>query len=137
MDNKKIIPLLKKTPLFAQTSDGSLNGLLKSAVQKTSAAGEKIVEEGKSGVGFYLLLEGKAKVVRDGNEVAELETGNFFGELSVIDGAPRTADVVAETDTTCLVITPWAMKSIISTHPEVALSMLQELARRLRGGDDA
>lgn len=137
MDNKQILPLLKKTPIFAHTSDSSLNGLLKSAVQKSSAAGDKIVEEGKGGVGFYLILEGKAKVVREGKEVAELQTGNFFGELSVIDGAPRTADVVAETDTTCLVITPWAMKSIISTHPEVALSMLQELARRLRGGDDA
>ena len=137
MDNKQILPLLKKTPLFAETSDASLNGLLKSAVQKTSAPGEKIVEEGKGGVGFYLILEGQAKVLRDGNEVAQLETGNFFGELSVIDGAPRTADVVAETETSCLVITPWAMKSIISTHPEVALSMLQELARRLRGGDDA
>jgi len=137
MDNKQILPLLKQTPLFANTNDASLNGLLKSAVQKTSAPGEKIVEEGKGGVGFYLILEGTAKVVRDGNEVAELATGNFFGELSVIDGAPRTADVIAETETSCLVITPWAMKSIISTHPEVALSMLQELARRLRGGDDA
>ena len=137
MDNKQILPLLKKAPLFANTNDASLNGLLKSAVQKTSAAGEKIVEEGKGGVGFYLILEGTAKVVRDGNAVADLGTGDFFGELSVIDGAPRTADVVAETETSCLVITPWAMKSIISTHPEVALSMLQELARRLRGGDDA
>ena len=137
MDNKQILPLLKQTPLFANTSDGSLNGLLKSAVEKTSAPGEKIVEQGKGGVGFYLILEGKAKVVREGNEVAELTAGNFFGELSVIDGAPRTADVIAETETKCIVITPWAMKSIISTHPEVALSMLQELARRLRGGDDA
>jgi len=136
MDTKKILPLLKKTPLFSHTSDASLEALLKSAVEKTSAPGEKIVEEGKGGVGFYLILEGTAKVVRDGNEVATLSKGNFFGELSVIDGAPRTADVVAEAQTTCVVITPWAMKSIISTHPEVALSMLQELARRLRGGGD-
>jgi len=136
MDSKKILPLLKKTPLFANTSDASLEALLKSAVEKTSAPGEKIVEEGKGGVGFYLILEGTAKVVRDGHEVAAFSKGNFFGELSVIDGAPRTADVVAETQTTCVVITPWAMKSIISTHPEVALSMLQELARRLRGGGD-
>ena len=99
MDNKQIVPLLKKTPLFAHTNEASLNGLLKSAVQKTSAPGEKIVEEGKGGVGFYLILEGTAKVVREGNEVAELAAGNFFGELSVIDGAPRTADVIAETET--------------------------------------
>jgi len=135
MDNKRIIPLLKKTPIFAETSEGSLNSLVKSAVHKTAPAGTKIVEEGKGGVGFYLILSGKAEVVKDGEPLAQLEGGNFFGELSVIDGAPRTADVVAKTDTECLVITPWAMKSIISTHPEVAYSMLLELARRLRATD--
>ena len=135
MDSKQIIPLLKQTPIFSQTSEGSLKAMLKSAVEKTAPAGTKIVEEGKGGVGFYLILSGDAEVVKDGAKVAELKEGNFFGELSVIDGAPRTADVIAKTDTVCLVISPWAMKSIITTHPEVALSMLEELVRRLRGGE--
>ena len=135
MDSKQIIPLLKQTPIFSQTSEASLKAMLKSAVEKTAPAGTKIVEEGKGGVGFYLILSGDAEVVKDGAKVAELKEGNFFGELSVIDGAPRTADVIAKTDTVCLVISPWAMKSIITTHPEVALSMLEELVRRLRGGE--
>jgi len=137
MDDKQIISLMKETPIFSRMNDSGLNSVLKSAVQKTSPAGTKIVEKGKGGVGFYLLLEGTAEVVLDGEKLAEFKPGNFFGELSVIDGAPRTADVVAVTDTTCIVITQWAMKSLIENHPEIAQGMLEELVRRLRATDEA
>jgi CRP-like cAMP-binding protein len=136
MENTKIIEALKKTPIFAKSSDESLVSLLKSAIQKTVQAGTKIVERGQSGLGFYLILQGKADVMSGGKKLAELGEGSFFGELSVIDGAPRTADVVAKAETTCLVLSQWAMRSIISTHPEIALSMLEELAHRLRVTDE-
>ncbi len=69
-------------------------------------------------------------------KLAEIGEGGFFGELSVIDGAPRTADVVAKTDVTCLVVSQWAMRSLIDTHPEIALSMLDELVHRLRATNE-
>jgi CRP/FNR family cyclic AMP-dependent transcriptional regulator len=137
MENTKIVAALKKTPIFAKTSDESLASLLKSAIQKTVQAETKIVEKGQSGLGFYLILQGKADVMSGGKKLAEFGEGSFFGELSVIDGAPRTADVVAKAETTCLVLSQWAMRSIISTHPEIALSMLEELAHRLRVTDEA
>ena len=137
MDDKQIIPLMKGTPIFSRMNESSLKNVLKSAVQKKSPPGTKIVEKGKGGVGFYLILEGTAEVIRDGEKLAEFGAGNFFGELSVIDGAPRTADVVAMTDTNCLVITQWAMKSLIENHPEIAQGMLDELVRRLRATDEA
>jgi len=132
MEEKKVISLLQKAPIFAKTSEASLEAMLKSAVQKSAETGTKIVEKGQSGVGFYLILDGEAEVTSDGKKLADLRAGSFFGELSVIDGAPRTADVVAKTDVTCLVITQWAMRSLISSHPEIALSMLEELCKRLR-----
>ena len=135
MDNKQIIALLKDTPIFADTSEKSLESMLKSAVTKTVPAGDKVVQEGQGGVGFYLILEGKAEVVKEGEKLAEIGAGNFFGELGVIDGQPRTADVIALTETKCWILSQWAMKSIIANHPEVALSMLEELARRLRATD--
>ena len=137
MDNKQVIALLKSTPVFANTSEKSLESMIKSAVEKTVSPGEKVVQQGQGGVGFYLILEGKAEVIKDGKKLAELEAGNFFGELGVIDGQPRTADVVAITETKCWILSQWAMKSIIANHPEVALSMLEELARRLRVTDAA
>jgi CRP/FNR family cyclic AMP-dependent transcriptional regulator len=137
MDDKQIIALMKQTPIFFRLNDASLKSVLKSAIQKKCLAGTKIVEEGKGGVGFYLILEGKAEVIREGEKLAELGVGNFFGELSVIDGAPRTADVVAMIDTNCIIITQWAMKSLIENHPEIAQGMLEELVRRLRATDEA
>jgi len=137
MDDQQIIGLMKGTPIFSRLKDSGLKSVLKSAVQKKSPAGAKLVEEGKGGVGFYLILEGTAEVIREGEKLAELGAGNFFGELSVIDGAPRTADVIAMTDTYCLVITQWAMKSLIENHPEIAQGMLEELVRRLRATDEA
>jgi len=135
MDNQQIIALLKKTPIFAETTDKSLESMIKSTVEKTVSPGDKLVEQGQGGVGFYLILAGSADVVRGGKKLAVLKTGDFFGELSVIDGQARTADVVAVTETTCLILSQWAMKSVIANHPEVALSMLEELARRLRTTD--
>jgi len=137
MDNKQVIALLKSTPVFAHTSEKSLESMIKSAVEKTVSPGEKVVQQGQGGVGFYLILDGKAEVIKDGTKLAELGTGNFFGELGVIDGQPRTADVVAATETKCWILSQWAMKSVIANHPEVALSMLEELARRLRATDAA
>jgi CRP/FNR family transcriptional regulator, cyclic AMP receptor protein len=137
MENQKIIEALKKTPIFAKTSSESLASLLKAAIQKTVPAGTKIVEKGQSGLGFYLILQGTADVMSGGKKLAEFGEGSFFGELSVIDGAPRTADVVARTETTCAVVSQWAMRTLITTHPEIALSMLEELARRLRATDEA
>jgi CRP/FNR family cyclic AMP-dependent transcriptional regulator len=137
MDQKKIIPLLKKTPIFAKTSESSLKTMLKAAIEKSVHAGDKLVAKGESGAGFYLILEGRAEVIAGNEKLAEFGAGDFFGELAVIDGAPRTADVVALTDTTCIVVSQWAMRSIISTHAEIALSILEELARRLRATDEA
>ena len=135
MESKDVIALLKKAPIFAKTSEKSLESMIKTAVIKTVSSGDKVVQEGQGGVGFYLILDGKAEVIKEGEKLAELETGNFFGELGVIDGQPRTADVVAVTETKCWILSQWAMKSVIANHPEVALSMLEELARRLRATD--
>jgi CRP-like cAMP-binding protein len=111
--------------------------MLKSAIEKTVEAGEKLVAKGERGTGFYLIIEGRADVVSDGEKLATFKGGDFFGELAVIDGAPRTADVIAVEDTTCIVVSQWAMRSLISSHSEIALSILEELVERLRKTDAA
>ena len=137
MDKQAVTDLLKKAPLFSRLSRRGLEAVMKSATEKTFKAGNQILGEGESGVGFYLILDGSAQVTRKDKELAKLDAGNFFGELAVLDGEPRTADVVALEDTKCLVLTRWAMKSIISSHPDVASGMLEELAKRLRESNRA
>jgi len=132
MDKKEMIGLLKQAPLFSRVSQEGLQALAQVAEEKAFAAGTKIVSEGKTGVGFYLIVEGSAEVCHGGEKLATLKAGDFFGEMALLDEAPRSADVVASEDTTCIALRKWDLRGIISRDPEVALGMLEELARRLR-----
>jgi CRP-like cAMP-binding protein len=134
-DVDKVVSVLKGTSIFRQASEEDLKALLKTAIQRTAPAGTKIVEEGKEGIGFYLITAGTAEVSKHGSKLATLETGNFFGELSCIDGAARTADVIAASDVTCLVIPQWEMNNALESSPGVAQSMFRELVRRLRASN--
>ena len=78
------------------------------------------------------LHEGKAEVRSKGKVLATLSNGNFFGEMSLIDDAPRSADVVAVSPTKCWAITSWAFASVIKSNPEIAMGMLKEVVKRLR-----
>ena len=137
MDKDKIAGLLAKAPLFSRVTKKGRAAIAEKAVSKEFAAGTKIVSAGATGTGFYLILSGAAKVVRDGQVVAKLGAGDFFGEMSLLDGEPRSADVVATQDTVCLVISMWALKGIIAVIPDVAVHMLEELVHRLRKTENA
>jgi len=132
----KVVSLLKGTSIFRQAAEDDLKALLKAAIQRSIPAGTKIVTEGSEGIGFYLIIEGTAEVSKVGATLATLDTGNFFGELSCIDGAARTADVIAATDVTCLVIPQWEMNNALESSPGVAQSMFRELVRRLRTSNE-
>ncbi len=99
--------------------------------------GDTIVKEGESGLGFYLILEGKALVKRKGRTLTRLGRGSFFGEMSLLDDQPRSADVVAEEATKCRVLLRWNFWSIVSKNQKITRALLQEMARRLRASDKA
>ncbi|MCD5415858.1 cyclic nucleotide-binding domain-containing protein [Candidatus Bipolaricaulota bacterium] len=135
MDRAETINLLKQVPLFSSLSEKGLKAIIKVATEKSFAQGTKIVGEGDLGVGFYLIVTGSAEVVRNDKQLAKLGSGAFFGEMSLLDGAPRSADVIALEDTTCLILTTWVIKGLIAANPDVAMGMLKELSRRLREAD--
>ncbi len=123
---------LKQTPLFANLSDDQIDSMVKTAKQKTFQADDTIVEEGQEGIGFYLILDGRVEVRKGGQSLAELGQGDYFGEMALLlENSQRTADVVAREVTTCLLITRWDLRSLIHNHPDIALAMHGELARRL------
>ncbi len=137
MDKHKIAALLAKAPLFSRVTKKDLAAIAEKAVNKEFTAGTKIVSAGTTGTGFYLILSGGAEVVRDGNVLAKLGDGDFFGEMALLDGAPRSADVIATEDTVCAVISMWALKGIIAVTPDIAVKMLEELVARLRKTEQA
>jgi CRP-like cAMP-binding protein len=131
-DVSEVVSLLKGTPIFKRAREEDLKAMLKTAIQRVDPAGTRIVEVGKEGLGFYLIINGEADVSRNGIALATLKPGSFFGELSCIDGASRTADVVAASETTCIVIPQWEMSNALESIPGVAQGMFKELVRRLR-----
>ncbi|MFP4588562.1 MAG: Crp/Fnr family transcriptional regulator [Candidatus Acetothermia bacterium] len=129
----EVIELLKDVPLFSHLKKKSLRSVAKTAKKRNFEAGEPILREGEQKrVGFYLILEGQVEVKQGDSTLSKLGSGQFFGEMSALDGKPRSADVITTTDTECLVITNWDIKSLINTDPDVAMGIIEELTRRLR-----
>lgn len=131
--------VLRKAPLFAGFDEKELASVLATAKERSFSAGDTIIREGhEGGRGFYLVLSGHAEVSKGDVKLAEFGPGDHFGEMSLLlEDTPRTADVVATDDTTCLAITQWDLKALISSHPEVGVKMMAELAKRLRDTDQA
>lgn len=132
------VELLKQTGLFSSCTDKELQSVMVTAKERSFDAGEVIIREGDPGLGFYLLLEGTAEVRKAGKAVAELSEGDYFGEMALLlEDTPRTADVVATSKAKCLVITQWDLRALISTHPDIGMKIMNELATRLSGTEKA
>jgi CRP/FNR family cyclic AMP-dependent transcriptional regulator len=96
-------------------------------------AGRTIARQGDIGNGLFLIETGMVRVVRDGETVATLGPGEWFGELAVLDRGPRTASVIAEVPTTCLAIAAWDVERLLRAEPDLAIGLLRTLASRVRG----
>src|ERR1700693_2871601 len=98
------LTMLASVPLFSGLTKSQLRYLAESAKERTYSSGDAIVRQGEKGIGFYLVLAGKAEVERGGKSVAVLGPGQFFGEMALVDDQPRTADVRASGPVRCLVL---------------------------------
>jgi len=127
-----IVEMLQKTSLWSGLSNKDLKMLAKASKERSYESGETIVQKGEGGVGFYLVLDGSVEVRSNGTTLAKLGPGQFFGEMSVIDNQPRSADVVAVEPAKCLILSAWSFNALISENPRIAIKMLQEFVRRLR-----
>ena len=123
---------LRRVPLFAGLDRKELEMLSKLVKEQRYSAGATIVKAGAGGHGLYIIKEGAIEVIRDGQKVASMGPGQFFGEISVLDGGPRTADVKAETDTVCLTLVSWEVKPLLMDNPSITYKMLLEMVKRLR-----
>lgn len=131
------IALLSAAPLFAGVDGEGIARIADRAIEVDFPAGGVIARQGDVGTGFFVVASGGTRVVRDGRTLATLGPGDFFGELSVLDGRPRTAQVVAEGPTTCLALATWDFEAVVTEQPAVALAVLRGLAGRLRGLTEA
>lgn len=124
--------LLAVCPLFADLDADGLAAVREAAVEVEFPADRSIARQGEIGSGLFIIETGSVRVVQDGAIVARLGPGEFFGELSVLDGAPRSASVIADEPTTCIALATWDAERVMRERPGVALAILRVVVKRLR-----
>ena len=124
--------LLSAARLFDGVDAEGMDRIAAVAVQVDFPANHVVARQGEIGTGFFVIVEGGVRVIRDGREIARLGPGDFFGEMSVIDGLPRVAQVVTTQPTRCLARASWEFERLVLDHPTIGLAILRGLSARLR-----
>jgi CRP/FNR family transcriptional regulator, cyclic AMP receptor protein len=129
--------LLAGCPLFQGIGAEGVAHLAEVATPVDFPAGHVIARQGDIGTGFFVIVTGLVRVVRDGVVVARLGAGEFFGELSILDRLPRNATVSAEEPTSCLALASWDFERVLLEQPALTLAILRGVAARLREVSDS
>jgi CRP-like cAMP-binding protein len=127
--------LIKGVPLFSHTSRAELAALAAEADELTLPEGKDLTRQGERGREFMVIVDGAARVVKDGRTVNELGPSDFLGEIALLSDVPRTATVTTTTETTVLVLTDRAFRRVADKIPSVHESLIAALTARLQ--DDA
>jgi len=135
MRRDRYLQHLAAVPMFQALSKKDLTLVGRLAEDISVEPGEVLVREGRREGEFYLIVEGKAKVVRKGKTVAVLGPGDYFGELALLDPGPRNASVTAETPMELLLLGQREFSSLLEELPTFSRKLLVGLARRLHEYD--
>jgi CRP/FNR family cyclic AMP-dependent transcriptional regulator len=128
---------LKNVPYFAEVADDTLHKLVVSAVRKHFPKNTVLINEGDEAGSLFILVSGKVQVYLSNDTgrtvtLSTLEAGSFFGELSLLDGEPRSASVITLEPTVCTLIPRTAFQSWLHEHPDAALCIIKSLTRLIR-----
>jgi flavin reductase (DIM6/NTAB) family NADH-FMN oxidoreductase RutF len=124
--------LLARAPMLATLPPEILAAIMAAGEERSYEPDATVVREGEPGDELFVILEGEARIQRGGNDLAVFGPGEFFGEIAVLDGRPRSADVVAATSLRCLTVSREVLREALEGEPKAAWAMLQVLAGRLR-----
>ena len=124
--------VLADVPLFSGLSNRQLRKVARLAVARRYPRLTAIVREGTPGNTFFVILDGSARVLRPGKRALTLGKGDFFGEIALLDGAPRSATVEAQTEVLTLQLGRTGFAKMLASDPQIATGILRTLAARLR-----
>jgi len=128
-----VVQIIAGFSLFADLSAPQLDRVIQQFDEAWFAAGERIIRQGFTGSGFYVILDGSATIRIDGVDRVGLRAGAYFGEISCLLQVPPVADIVALTALRCLVMPGDQLETFLVAHPKVMYRVLQGEARKLRG----
>lgn len=134
------VGFLKYIPLFSELTDDDLREILKLAMRQVYKKDNMVLIEEEIGSTMFIILDGRVKISRisdDGREVilSILSEGDFFGEMSILDGQNRSANVVTLDDSKIMIIRREDFLKMLHDYPQIAINLLKELAGRLRRSD--
>jgi len=127
---------LARVPIFANCTTEEVKVISSVAQEGYFEPSQIIVTQGTPGQAFYLILSGRVEILRDGVSLGAFGPGDFFGEMSLLDQAPRSATIRALDHTSCLMLSSWDFKALLERHPSIAIKLLEVLSRRLRVADE-
>jgi CRP/FNR family cyclic AMP-dependent transcriptional regulator len=131
------ISFLRNVPLFGQLSQRQLNAVARHVDEIQLRKGAVLAKQGAQGLEAIIIVDGRAQVVTDGKTIAELTAGDVVGEMSVIDGKPRSATVIAQTSMDLLVLHRRDFVFLLETVPGLQRKLLVTLCQRVREADQA
>ncbi|HET6351388.1 MAG TPA: cyclic nucleotide-binding domain-containing protein [Coriobacteriia bacterium] len=123
---------LTKVPIFSSCTPEEIAAIATAAQDAFFQPGQIIVTQGTPGQAFYMILDGRVEILRDSKSLGAFGPGDFFGEMSLLDQAPRSATIRAIDATQCLMLSSWDFRSLLEKHPSIAIKLLEVLSRRLR-----
>jgi CRP-like cAMP-binding protein len=132
-----VVDRLQQVPLFSACSGRELRAIAGVVKEVMHPKGTVIAREGDPGVGLFVILDGSAEVTIGGKRMAKLGRGDFFGEIALLDGGPRSATVTATSDMRLLGLTEWVFRGLLQEHPSIAVKTLESMAARLRSATKA
>jgi CRP-like cAMP-binding protein len=131
-----LVESVSRLALFADLRQADLEELLPGLEEISFHEGQWVVRRGQTDVGLFIIVDGEVSVVLEGDELASLSKGTFFGEISALLDEPTVADVIARTPLRCLFVPPDDVEQFLLANPRVMYRMLQTEARRLRTTDE-
>jgi hypothetical protein len=126
------VEAIERVPLFANMSPRDVEGIAALFKERRFARGETITKEGAGGAAFFVIESGEATVSVGGQKRATLTTGDYFGEIALIDEGARSATVTATGELVCYGLTYWEFRPLVQHNATIAWNLLQTLAKRLR-----
>jgi CRP/FNR family cyclic AMP-dependent transcriptional regulator len=126
------VEALQRVPLFAELDEEEVRQIARLFKERRFAAGETAVQEGSGGAAFYVIDSGEATVSVGGHEHTTLKTGDYFGEIALIDEGTRTATITATTELVCFGVTFWDFRPLVESNGVIGWKLLQSLAKIYR-----
>jgi CRP/FNR family cyclic AMP-dependent transcriptional regulator len=126
------VELLERVPLFENLSSRERQSVAQSFKERTFSPGDVVASEGTGGIGFFIIDDGEAEVTVRGEVRGKIGSGDYFGEIALIDDGARTATITATTDLRCYGMTSWDFRPLVEGNASIAWKLLQIMAKRLR-----